>query len=158
MLDPGSASVRAGFAGEDTPKSVIPTYYGELDGRQIYGDHVVDLPRSNIAVKNPMNKDGIVEDWDIAEKLWRYSFAAKLTGKRANKVLEEWVNGEMEVGHLTRAVKEHENTERALEDHPLFMTEPSWNPSKAKDKSVEIAMENWGTPAFYMGKTAVMAA
>ena len=28
MLDIGSHSIRAGYAGDDTPKSVIPTSYG----------------------------------------------------------------------------------------------------------------------------------
>ena len=28
MVDIGSSSVRAGYAGDDTPKGIIPTYYG----------------------------------------------------------------------------------------------------------------------------------
>ncbi|KAH9823778.1 Actin-related protein 4, partial [Teratosphaeria destructans] len=31
VLDAGSHSIRAGFAGEDTPKSVVPSQYGVLD-------------------------------------------------------------------------------------------------------------------------------
>ena len=158
VLDPGSGSVRAGFAGEDTPKSIVPTYYGEIDGKQIFGDDIVGLRRPDMVIKNPMNKDGIVEDWDTAERLWKYSFASKLTGTKPNRALQEWLNDPAQVSNLTTAVREAEDTERPLEDHPLFMTEPSWNTSKAKDKSIEIAMESWGTPAFYMGKTGVMAA
>ena len=158
VLDPGSASIRAGFAGEDTPKSIVPTYYGELEGKQLFGDHVIDLPRSNIAIKNPVNKDGIVEDWDVAERLWQYSFTSRLTGARPNKALQEWLNDPAQVPNLQQAMKDAEDTEKTLEEHPLFVTEPSWNSSKAKEKTIEIAMENWGTPAFYMGKTGVMSA
>lgn len=50
------------------------------------------------------------------------------------------------------------DTERCLEDHPLFMVEPSWNPSKAREKCTEIALESWATPAFYLGRSGVMAA
>jgi actin-like protein 6B len=28
VVDIGSSSVRAGYAGDDTPKAIIPTYYG----------------------------------------------------------------------------------------------------------------------------------
>ena len=159
VLDPGSGSVRTGFAGEDTPKSIVPTYYADLDGKQIFGDGVIDLVRDNVAIKNPMSKDGIVEDWETAEKLWKYSFSSRLTGKRPNRALQEWLNDPAGVPNLTQAMQENEDsTEKDLEIHPLFMTEPSWNTTKAKDKSIEIAMESWGTPAFYMGKTGVMSA
>ena len=50
------------------------------------------------------------------------------------------------------------NTERCLEEHPLFMTEPSWNPAKAREKCAEIALESWASPAFYLGRTGVMGA
>jgi actin-related protein 4 len=45
-----------------------------------------------------------------------------------------------------------------LEEHPLFLTEPSWNSAKAREKSAEIALESWATPAFYLGRSGVMAA
>jgi actin-related protein 4 len=51
-----------------------------------------------------------------------------------------------------------ENLEKPLEDSPLLMTEPGWNPTKAREKCIEIAMEEWGTPAFYLQKTGVLAA
>lgn len=161
VLDPGYSSVRAGFAGEDTPKSIIPSYYGETGDSanlRLFGDHVIDRPRENMAIKNPLNQDGLVDDWDAAEALWQYSFAAKLTGLRPNKALQEWLNNPENVPNLQQAMREAENTEKPLEDHPLFMTEPSWNTAKAREKCAEIAIESWGTPAFYIGRQGVMAA
>lgn len=158
VLDPGYSSVRAGFAGEDTPKSIIPSYYGEYNGKRVYGDHVIDLPHENMAINNPMSKDGIVEDWDTAEALWKHSFVSKLTGPRPNKALQQWLNNPEEVPNLREAMRAGEEVERCLEDHPLFMTECGWNPSKAREKTTEIAMEGWGTPAFYLGRSGVMAA
>ena len=158
ILDPGYSSVRAGFAGEDSPKSIIPSYYAVRGSQISYGDHVVDLPLEDVAIKNPMGKDGIVEDWETAEELWKFSFASKLTGVRPNKALREWLNDPAKVPNLKQAMKEAEDTERCLEEHPLFMTEPSWNPVKAREKCAEIALESWGTPAFYLGRSNVMAA
>lgn len=51
-----------------------------------------------------------------------------------------------------------ENQEKPLEDSPLLVTEPGWNSAKAREKYIEIAMEEWGTPAFYLQKTGVLAA
>ncbi|KAI7557076.1 hypothetical protein KC317_g11849, partial [Hortaea werneckii] len=46
ILDPGSYSTRAGFAGEDTPKSVVPTHYGQLsDGQKLFGENAIHVPR-----------------------------------------------------------------------------------------------------------------
>ena len=55
-------------------------------------------------------------------------------------------------------IEDATDTERCLEDHPLFMTEPSWNPQEKREKSIEVAMESWGTPAFYLGRSGVMGA
>lgn len=158
VLDPGYSTVRAGFAGEDTPKSIVPTFYADAGSGRLFGDHVIDVPRPDVAIKNPISKDGIVEDWDAAEALWKYSFAHKLTGVRPNRALQAWLNDPKEVPDLQKAMADSVDTEKCLEDHPLFMTEPSWNPTKAREKCAEIALESWAAPAFYLGRAGVMGA
>lgn len=103
----------------------------------------------------------MVEDWDAAELLWKQSFAGKLTGVKPNKALQDWLNDPetaKQRGGLQKAMAEDVDTERCLEEHPLFMTEPSWNPAKAREKCAEIALESWASPAFYLGRTGVMGA
>ncbi|KAJ6140426.1 hypothetical protein N7470_010431 [Penicillium chermesinum] len=158
--DPGYSTTRAGFAGEDAPKSLIPTYYGKYnaDGQEklIFGDDVFVTPRPGLSVHNPIGRDGIVEDWDMAEKVWEYSFTSRLTGAKAsdpfhnglNEIPSEELPTEMEV----------EADEKPLADSPLLMTEPGWNPAKAREKTIEIAMEKWGTPAFYLARNGVLSA
>ena len=158
MLDPGYSGVRAGFAGEDAPKSIVPTSYASAGSSRYFGDHVIDVTRQDVEIKNPMGRDGIVEDWDAAEALWKYSFAHKLTGVRPNRALQDWLNDPKSVPDLQKAMADAVDTERCLEDHPLFMTEPSWNPTKAREKCVEIALESWAAPAFYLGRAGVMGA
>ena len=161
VLDPGYSSVRAGFAGEDTPKSIIPSYYADSGSYKFFGEQAVDLARPNVEIKNPIGRDGVVEDWDAAEALWKYSFANKLTGVKPNKALQDWLNDPQEIekrGGLQKAMAEDVNTERCLEEHPLFMTEPSWNSTKAREKCAEVALESWAAPAFYLGRTGVMGA
>lgn len=38
------------------------------------------------------------------------------------------------------------------------MTETAWNTPKNREKSIEIAMESWGCPAFWLARNSVMAA
>lgn len=150
--------MRTGFAGEDTPKSIVPSYYAAYNGNKVYGDHVIDVPREDVAIKNIYSKDGLVEDWDTAEALWKHSFASKLTSVRPNRALQEWLNDPAAVPDLHKAMAEAEDTERTLEDHPLFMSEPNHNPTKYREKAAEIALERWGAPAFYVSKSAVLSA
>ncbi|KAL5606052.1 hypothetical protein BROUX41_006174 [Berkeleyomyces rouxiae] len=72
VLDPGYSHTRAGFAGEDVPKAVIPSFYAHYATDPVhsnYGDEFL-LPRENLQVRNYMSRDSIVEDWDTASKLW----------------------------------------------------------------------------------------
>ncbi|ODV91556.1 hypothetical protein CANCADRAFT_147306 [Tortispora caseinolytica NRRL Y-17796] len=76
VLDPGSQWTRAGFAGEDSPKAVVPTDYIVHDPPFI-GDDYIHVPRSGAEVANPM-ADGFVSDWDGAVKIWDYAVTKKL--------------------------------------------------------------------------------
>ncbi|TGZ83231.1 Actin/actin-like protein [Ascodesmis nigricans] len=130
VLDPGCAWTRAGFAGEDTPKCVIPSSYGAIGGKEdskpelVFGDNGINAIRPGMEIKNPMS-DGIVADWDVAPQLWRHALTSRLASN--------------------------------LSEHPLLMTEPAWNPPKNREKTMEIAFEDFDVPAFYLAKSAVCA-
>lgn len=161
VLDPGFSTTRAGFAGEDTPKSLIPTYYGKYQSgseeRYIYGDDIYVTPRPGLSVHNPMSRDGVVEDWDMATKVWEYSFTSRLTGSKPSDPLSNGLN-DVQNGELPAEMEGVETEEKPLSDTPLLMTECGWNPTKAREKTIEIAMEQWGTPAFYLARNGVLAA
>ncbi|KAG7191392.1 NuA4 histone acetyltransferase subunit [Scheffersomyces spartinae] len=74
VLDPGSYYSRVGYAGDDFPKLVIESAYGESKdgGKRFYGDRV-GLARENYEVK-PIIKDLMVTDWDAAVEQYRYCF------------------------------------------------------------------------------------
>ena len=48
--------------------------------------------------------------------------------------------------------------EKVLGEYPLLVSEPAWNSQKAREKTIEIAMEEWGVPAFFLAKTGQLAA
>ena len=43
-------------------------------------------------------------------------------------------------------------------EHPLLMAEPSFNTEAAREKMTELAFEKFSTPAFFLGKNAVLSA
>ena len=168
VLDPGSQSTRAGFAGEDTPKSVVSTYYGRTaSNKYIFGDESLHSPSHGLDMLNPMAEDGTVEDWDAAQKLWEYTIKSRLTvpkqrNSKHNGLNEDppVENGEAkkEEGTQTMDIDEADEGEAFLQENPLLMSEPAWNSAKNREKSIEIAIENWGAPAFWMARSGVLAA
>ncbi|ORX51308.1 Actin/actin-like protein [Hesseltinella vesiculosa] len=144
VLDIGTSNVRAGYAGEDTPKVMFPTSVGYLpsDGdvvmsdstskepsqkySQYYiGDNKINKPRPGMQIINPM-EDGLVNDWDTMEAIWDATFNSFL---RVDPT-----------------------------EHPLLCTEPAWNTTQNREKLAEIAFETFDFPAFYLAKDAVMSA
>ncbi|MCJ1316447.1 NuA4 histone acetyltransferase subunit [Xylographa vitiligo] len=159
VLDPGYSTTRAGFAGEDVPKSVVPSFYGIVPSnggsKYIYGDNALHNPLPQISVANPMAKDGTVEDWDIATSLWEYAITSRLTNPRPGNPMVKLDPKEAEMyDHMVVT----ESQEKPLEENPLLLTETGWNSGKGREKGIEIAMENWGCPAYWLARNGVCAA
>jgi actin-related protein len=88
VLDIGHYSLRAGYAGEDTPKAEIPSYVACLtqtpatdnSHMDVDGDPPADsknyfidttslhVPRKSAETVTYL-KDGMIEDWDLFEKM-----------------------------------------------------------------------------------------
>ncbi|KXT10747.1 hypothetical protein AC579_6849 [Pseudocercospora musae] len=163
ILDPGSYTTRAGFAGEDTPKSVVPTSYALTpSGDRVFGENAIHLPKPDLEIRNPYSSDGIVEDWETASRLWEYSITSRLTGARQTPPSKNGLNdgNKDENGdvNMDEAAEQMDEREKVLGEYPLMMSEPAWNPQKAREKTMEIAMEEWGVPAFFLAKNGQLAA
>ncbi|KAJ2979959.1 hypothetical protein NUW58_g7072 [Xylaria curta] len=170
VLDPGYCHTRAGFAGEDVPKSVLPSFYGSLKTsnsdattttyRDIFGDECL-YPRGEFEVKNYMSStESVVEDWDAATKIWEHMLIKRLQPDRETRSIKNGLSDPPAEGDGDGDVtmEDAENQEKPLAENPVLMTEAPWNTGKAREKAIEIAMENWGCPAFWMSRTPVCAA
>lgn len=90
VFDPGSHTFRVGFAGEEFPKGDIPSQVGVqevLDQNDatvdqdvktkkrnyFIGSTHIGVPRPNTEIQSFM-KDGMIDDWDIFEKMIDYSY------------------------------------------------------------------------------------
>uniref|UniRef100_A0A0B6YSV1 Actin, cytoplasmic n=1 Tax=Arion vulgaris TaxID=1028688 RepID=A0A0B6YSV1_9EUPU len=143
VFDIGSYSFRAGFAGEDTPKSEIPTHVGALDDLEAAMD--TDGSRDNnitskrylidtVYMKHPVKdmelttflKDGMIENWDIFEKVMDYVYS--------------------------QSVKSEANL------HPVLMSEAAWVTKSKREQLTEIMFEKYNVPAFFLCKNPVLSA
>ncbi|EKD13792.1 actin-like protein [Drepanopeziza brunnea f. sp. 'multigermtubi' MB_m1] len=133
VLDNGSGTIRAGFAGDDLPKCYFPSFVGRpkhlrvlagaLEGDVFIGQRAQEL-RGLLRIKYPL-EHGIVTDWDDMEKIW------------------EWVYGE--------------GLKTLSEEHPVLLTEPPLNPRSNRDTAAQILFETFNVPALYTSIQAVLS-
>lgn len=111
-----------------------------------------------------MSEDGTVEDWDAAQKLWEFTIKSRLIAPSQRDPMRNGLNetpkeedGEKQEGQAMD-IDGVDESEVFLAENPLLMTEPAWNSVKNREKSIEIAMESWGAPAFWIQRSGVLAA
>jgi actin-related protein 4 len=112
-------------------------------------------------INNPYNSDGIVEDWETVAKLWEYTITSRLTGARQTPPSKNGLNDKTDENgdtNMDEGMEQAGEQEKILQEFPLLMSEPAWNPAKERQKTIEIAMEDWGVPAFFLAKTGQLAA
>ena len=83
VLDNGSGTIRAGFAGEEVPKCIFPSWVGRpkhtrvlagaLEGDVFIGPKAQEQ-RGLLKIRYPL-EHGIVTDWDDMERIWEYVYA-----------------------------------------------------------------------------------
>lgn len=127
VIDPGSHTTRAGFAGEDTPKCLISSNYGVAANGvdKFYGESRIHVPRQGMEIKSYVS-GGVITDFDAAGDFWQHTFERHLRAPTA--------------------------------EHPLMITEPSWNSGPARGRTLEIAFEKLDSPAAYLLKNGVASA
>jgi centractin len=86
VLDNGSGTIRAGFAGEDLPKCFFPSFVGRpkhvrtmagaREGDVFIGPLAQEL-RGLLKINYPL-EHGIVTNWEDMERIWQYVYAEGL--------------------------------------------------------------------------------
>lgn len=148
VVDLGSHTCKAGYAGEDAPKAVFPSVVGSVDQmevdesdnsdknsgsvpdskskskRKLYvGSQAMGYRRDHMEVLSPF-KDGIVADWDIVEHIWDHAFKECL-------LIDP-------------------------KEHPMLLAEPCINTQQQREKAAEIMFEKYQVPALFLAKNAVL--
>ena len=126
VLDNGSGMMKAGFAGDDAPRSVFPSIVGRprylsvmvgMYQRDAYvGDEAATRGRNVLNYRNPLEK-GIVTNWDDMEKIWHHTFYNELRV--------------------------------APEECGVLITEQPFNPEADREKTTQIMFETYNIPFFH---------
>ena len=125
-------------------------------------------PQPGMEILNPMAADGTVEDWDAAVKLWEYAIRSRLTSPKqsspkANGLNDhnDEANGKQETNVDAMEIDQEADEDKEfglLYENPLLITEPAWNTPRNRERAIQIAIEQWDCPAFWIAKTGVLAA
>ncbi|KAI7776047.1 hypothetical protein LA080_005873 [Diaporthe eres] len=160
VLDPGYCHTRAGFAGEDVPKCVLPSFYSRINGKLQYGDECI-RPREGLELQNYMNTKSEVEDWNVAPYLWENMLVRRLNPTQPTPASKNGLNDGNKDGEGDVAMAEIENQElqeKALYENPILLTEPATNPAKKRETSMQVLFDTFGIPAAWLSRTPVLSA
>jgi actin-related protein len=133
VIDNGSGFIKAGFSGEEAPRSVFPSVVGRTkvqgimigsEKKDIFIGQEAEEKRSVLNIKHPI-EHGIITNWDDMEKLWHHTFYNEL------KV--------------------------SPEDHNVLLTEAPTNPKTNREKVTQLMFENFNVPGMYIAIQAVMS-
>ncbi|KAI2803330.1 Actin-like 6A [Blomia tropicalis] len=151
VIDVGSYSCKVGYAGEDSPRSEIPTVIGVQDKSKFAAeldryksDTETDrtkqlssqinyyinptemiVPKSGQEVKTFL-RDGIIEDFELFDKMISYIYDKHIRSKP--------------------------------DQHPLMFSEVCWNTNIARQKLAELMFEKYHVPAMYPAPNAMLVA
>jgi len=162
VVDVGSTTTKAGFAGEDSPKAVFPTSVGVLystgqdnvvgQGPKAVGDEGdTDAPSSSSSGSSNVSK----------RKVYYVGTSSLSVVKPDLEVVNPMEGGLVRDWEAIEQLWEHAFHKRLLMDpkeHPMLVAEASFNTRPLRERQTELLFEKYQIPALFVSKNAVLAA
>lgn len=133
VIDNGSGLVKAGFSGEEAPRSVFPSIVGRpkvpgimvgTEKKDVLIGQEAQEKRGILVMKHPIEQ-GVITNWDDMEKVWHHTFYNELR--------------------------------ISPEEHNVLLTEAPLNPKNNRERITQIMFEVFNTPGMYIAIQAVMS-
>jgi len=147
VIDNGTSTIKAGFAGGSKPKVVFGTKVGRakhmrimpggaLEADQdlssggpssIFVGRKLDEHRGAFVLEYPMDKGYVTEGgWDAMERLWEHVYSKT-------------------------------NLNAKMDEHPVLLTEAPLNPRRNRDQIAEVFFETFRSPALFFTPPSVLS-
>jgi len=133
VIDNGSGTIKAGFAGEVGPRSIFPTLIGRPKrqgamvgsaAREYYIGDEAQSKRALLSLTSPIDH-GVVKNWDDLEHIWEHVLINEL---RVNPL-----------------------------QHHVMMTDPGGTAVKLnRERMAQIMLEKFGVPGFHVAPQPVL--
>ena len=133
VIDNGSGTIKAGFAGDDAPRAVFSTTVGRprvpgimvgMDQQHVFMGEEAKTKKDILHLSSPIEA-GNVTNWEDMEKIWHHTLFSELRV--------------------------------SPEEHPVMLTETSLNPKPQREKVAEIMFETFNVPFLYLHLQAALA-
>ncbi|KAL5751358.1 hypothetical protein ACOSP7_025961 [Xanthoceras sorbifolium] len=155
VLDLGSHTCKAGYAGEDAPKAVFPSVVGAFDQ--------MDVDDSENAERNSGSGIDATNNVDSNKgkgkrKLYVGTQALGFHHDHM-EVLSPLKDGVVADWDLVDSIWDHAFRECLLIDpkeHPMLLAEPSSNAQQQRERTAELMFEKYKVPALFLAKNAVL--
>ena len=143
VFDIGSHSMRAGYAGEDMPKADIPSTVGFVPITDMETDQGETAHQNRIGDKKYY--------FDTTQiKVPREDM--EMSTFMSDGMIEDWDVFEKIMDHL---YEKHMRCKTS--EHPVMMSECSWNIRAKRERLTELMFEKYNIPAFFLCKNAVLS-
>ncbi|BEI81562.1 hypothetical protein CcaverHIS002_0207220 [Cutaneotrichosporon cavernicola] len=160
VVDFGSHTTRGGFAGEDGPRVVTPSFYGYMnveedappatngDGNGNGGD---DDPMDGSTEKKEKKGKRKFFFGDDGVSVWRKDM--EIGSFMVDGIVNDAEAAGQMLSYVLRSRMGVDPTE-----HPLMLTEPAWSTPASRETLAQLAFEGEGVPAMYFGSSGVLSA
>ncbi|XP_022134917.1 actin-related protein 4 [Momordica charantia] len=158
VLDLGSHTCKAGYAGEDAPKAVFPSVVGSIDQMEV-DDTTSAEKNSGSAGESKSNTKTLDSDKGKGKRKL-YVGSQALGFRRDNmEVLSPIKDGVIVDWDIVDSIWDHAFRECLLidpQEHPMLLAEPSSNAQQQRERTAEIMFEKYKVPALFLAKNAVL--
>uniref|UniRef100_A0A8R7UQB5 Actin-related protein 4 n=2 Tax=Triticum urartu TaxID=4572 RepID=A0A8R7UQB5_TRIUA len=157
VIDVGSYSCKAGYAGDDTPKCVFPSVVGSIEQT---GDTDEAKPEKEADSGSDPKNGSKPMDVDKAKTKRKFYLGQELEFRREHmEVISPLKDGTVIDWEVVDNIWNHAFRRRLLinpEEHPMLIAEPSTNSGQQREKAAELMFEKYKVPALFLAKNAVL--